>query len=232
MFKNLRLGVKIGGAFILVLVLTAIVALVGWSGLGGVVERVENVEVLTGINQSALEVRRQEKNYILRGGQEYIDKVKGLVDGIKSQANTAKEQFDDPADIKDMTDVISAVERYAQGFDSYLAEDALAAEKFKVWFNLNQEIYGVAKELRQNSIKPAQAEAVARGDAAGLYKWAQISDGFNEEVSSGFLHLRIAAIYYIMRKDDEKKQEFLSAAKTMDAAIEKWQDLGQGIPAI
>jgi methyl-accepting chemotaxis protein len=232
MFKNLRLGVKIGGAFTLVLLLTAVVALVGWNGLSGVVKRAENVEALTGIDQAALEVRRHEKNYMLRGGQEYIDKVQGIVEDIKNRANAVKGQFKDAADRKEMEDVLAAADRYGQGFGKYLEQDRLAGEKFKVWYELNQEIYGIAKDLRQNLIKPAQAEAVARGDVVGLYKWTQISDGFNEEVSSGFLHLRLAAVYYIMKKTEETKQEFLTAAKTMEAAIAKWSAFGKEIPAI
>ena len=50
MFNNLRLGVKIGGSFTLVLILTAIVALVGWDGMYGVVNRVEHVEA-TAVSQ-------------------------------------------------------------------------------------------------------------------------------------------------------------------------------------
>ena len=232
MFKNLRIGIKIGGAFTLVLLLTALVALVGWNSLGAVVKRVGNVEELAGIDKASLEVRRHEKNYVLRGGQEYIDKVQGIVEDIKTRANATKEMFNDAADRKGMDDVLAAADRYGQGFGKFLEQDRLAAEKFKIWYDLNQEIYGIAKELRQNLIKPAQSEALARGDAAGLYKWTQISDGFNEEVSSGFLHLRLAAVYYIMKKTEEKKQEFLTAAKTMEAAIDKWSALGQEIPAI
>ena len=35
MFKNMKLAVKIGGGFAVVLILTSIVGFVGWSGMNG-----------------------------------------------------------------------------------------------------------------------------------------------------------------------------------------------------
>ena len=169
---------------------------------------------------------------MLRGGQEYIDKVQGIIDDIKSQGTAAKESFEDAADRNAMDGILLSADRYGQGFGKYLEQDRLAGEKFKIWFDLNQEIYATAKDVRERLIKPAQAESTKRGDVEGLYKWTQISDGFNEEVSSGFLHLRLAAVYFIMKKSEETKQEFLTAAKTMETAIDKWSELSKEFPAI
>lgn len=232
MFKNLRLGLKIGGGFSIILILSAVIAFVGWNGLADVVKRVENADDVNRMVKSTLEARKHEKDYVNRGNEEYVEKLKEKVAEIKNQANATKQKFSDPANIKEMEDIVVAVEEYADGFDKYIKQDALAAEKFTVWYDLNQEVYSIAKQLRQNVIKPAQEQYAAQGDTKGLWRWTKISDSFNEDVSSSFLHLRIASIYYIMKKDETSRMGFLEAGDNMVASIQKWQELGHDVPAV
>ncbi|MGK5093820.1 methyl-accepting chemotaxis protein [Deltaproteobacteria bacterium TL4] len=112
MLKNLKLGLKIGGGFGLILILTAIIAFIGWNGLGGVVDRVHKADEVNRIVRLMLETRQQEKNYIIRGDQASIQKVHALVADIRKQAKEPHEKSTDPVNKKQMEDVLSAVADY------------------------------------------------------------------------------------------------------------------------
>ena len=66
MFKNMKLAVKIGGGFAIVLILAAAVGFIGWNGMSGVVDRVEKADDVNRLVKELLETRVSEKNYIMR----------------------------------------------------------------------------------------------------------------------------------------------------------------------
>ena len=74
MFKNIRFSVKIGGGFAVLLVLLCFVAAMGFTGLRQVRARIAGMTAKDA-SIAILEARREEKNFIIRGGQDYIDKV-------------------------------------------------------------------------------------------------------------------------------------------------------------
>ena len=82
---QVKLRTKIFGGFVFLLLLTISMAFLGWHNLRVLVTEVEHRDTLNLIQKNALEARRQEKNYVLRGGQEYLDAVSRLVQAIKDQ---------------------------------------------------------------------------------------------------------------------------------------------------
>ncbi|MBU3913921.1 methyl-accepting chemotaxis protein [bacterium] len=117
MFKNLKLGIKIGGGFAVVLILTAIVAFMGWNGLRGVVDRVDKADDVNRIIKFMLETRSEEKNFIMRGDSEYADRVKKLLAEIEKEAKALKDQFNDSLNKAQMDRIIVAEERYKKAFE-------------------------------------------------------------------------------------------------------------------
>ena len=85
MFKNMKLAVKIGGGFAIVLILTTVVGFIGWSGMNGVVDRVDKAHDVNRLVKYMLESRQQERNYIIRGDAEYIENVSKIISDIKEQ---------------------------------------------------------------------------------------------------------------------------------------------------
>ena len=75
MLKDMKLGAKIGGGFAIVLVLLAVVAFTGYSGLTGVEDRVEKTDDVNRLIKQVMETRQQEKNFIIRGDKKYVDRV-------------------------------------------------------------------------------------------------------------------------------------------------------------
>jgi methyl-accepting chemotaxis protein len=91
----MKMGTKIFGGFVFLIFLTMIVALVGWRNLKALTANVEQRVTLDNIVKNTLEARRQEKNFILRGEQQYLDEVKRLLQSSKDLAMAGRRQAPD-----------------------------------------------------------------------------------------------------------------------------------------
>jgi methyl-accepting chemotaxis protein len=120
MFKNLKLAVKIGGGFAIVLILTGIIGIISWTSMTGVTDRVDKADDANRLVKQILEVRRQEKNFMIRGGQEYVDKVYTQVEAMKKQATDSKAKFEQLVNQQQMDDVYKAVGEYETAFGNYV----------------------------------------------------------------------------------------------------------------
>ncbi|MBI4620564.1 MAG: methyl-accepting chemotaxis protein [Desulfobacterales bacterium] len=127
MFKNLKIGTKIMVGFIVVLILTAIVSYVGWSGISNIVEDADKADDTNRIAKLMLEIRRQEKNLIIRKDNKYIETVNKGINDLKKQTNKTKTKFKDQEDIKVMDDILDAIGKYEKAFSRLV--EAVAAGK-------------------------------------------------------------------------------------------------------
>ncbi|MEW5813951.1 MAG: methyl-accepting chemotaxis protein, partial [Spirochaetota bacterium] len=120
MLKNLKIGLKIGGGFAIVLLLTALVGFIGWNGMGNAVDKVDKSNDVNGLVKDILKTRQAEKNFILRGGQEYVDQVAATVADMLKQINVTKNKFKDTVNKQQMDTVMEAVKKYEQAFSGYV----------------------------------------------------------------------------------------------------------------
>ncbi|MBF0182447.1 MAG: HAMP domain-containing protein [Magnetococcales bacterium] len=119
--KDLKLGVKLGLGFGIVLLLTVLVAFISWRSMGHVEGRVGNVADIQSINDQAKEALRAERNFL--GTKDFGIREKGLkaVEEAKKQAGDARDnKFKDPANKKQMDDVIAAADHYGKAFTGYI----------------------------------------------------------------------------------------------------------------
>lgn len=116
MFKNMKLGTKIVGGFAIVLVLTAAVAYLGYKGLTGTVARVEQGEDANRIVKDIQDCRQAEKDFIIRGDEEYVTKNKAIVQSIYEQIAETKLKLRDLKDIGDLEKVHAQVQAYEKAF--------------------------------------------------------------------------------------------------------------------
>ena len=149
MLKNMKLGVKTISGFVVVLLLLSVVAYIGYSGMAGVVDRVYKAEDMNTIIQKMLEIRRQEKNFIIRGDKEYVDRVQKIAEEAKQQANKTKDTFKDPANKKQMDDVLAAVGQYEKAFANYVAFQAEIVSHDAEMVESARELHEVAEVIRQ-----------------------------------------------------------------------------------
>jgi methyl-accepting chemotaxis protein len=116
--RNFKLGTKIIVGFIVILVLTASVAYVGWNSLQVATDRFYKVDATDTITKSILQARRHEKNYIIRGEKQYVDEVASAIEIMRATAEDLKKRFEDSNNIQQMDNVLVAAGKYEKTFAS------------------------------------------------------------------------------------------------------------------
>lgn len=122
-WKNLKMTYKISFGFFIVLILTTSVGVIGWNGMRNIVNRVENADKANRIIKQILEVRIEEKNYVLRNGYIYIEKVHKLLDDIIILSNDLGNKLLEPEDKIQIESIITAAEVYREAFNKYVEQE-------------------------------------------------------------------------------------------------------------
>ncbi|MFH1154794.1 MAG: methyl-accepting chemotaxis protein [Pseudomonadota bacterium] len=162
-FRNLKLSTKILGGFTAILVLLVISAYVGYSGLSGVVDRVEKADDVDRLAKEILEIRQQEKNYIIRGDDTYIKMVDEGIEKLVAQNLAVKEKFTQKANKDQMDQVIAKVNEYKIAFHNYV--------------DLNAQKNDIMAQMRDNAkLALAQAEAIYKDQEEQLANVQMDSD--------------------------------------------------------
>ncbi len=117
---QVKLRTKIFGGFVFLLLLTTSMAFLGWHNLRVLVTEVEHRDTLNLIQKNALEARRQEKNYVLRGGQEYLDAVSRLVQAIKDQVAAGGQAITDQTIRESLGKILESTGSYEAAFRRYV----------------------------------------------------------------------------------------------------------------
>ena len=113
-------------------------------------DRLEKADDANRLVKFILDARRHEKNFILRGDQEYIDNVHKAVDDVMILCEDMKVRFNDAANDQQVDNVINAVNEYKDAFDAYvsLVNDQKVEEETMV--ASAQDLQGKANGLRQD----------------------------------------------------------------------------------
>lgn len=199
----MKLGTKIICGFILVLVFLCIVAFIGFRSLAGVVERVDKADDVNRIVKAIMEIRQQEKNYVIRSDDAYVKKVEEGVVTLIAQATETQAKFDQKVNKDQMAKVIEKAKDYSGLFKEYVG---LAHQKQAAM----EEMRATAREVlaQCEGIRKDQKEQLlaARASNAGL---AVIDDKLNKADDANrlikwFLDSRKNEKEFIISKGDGK----------------------------
>jgi methyl-accepting chemotaxis protein len=118
--RHMKLSTKIFGGFVFLLFLTTMMAYQGWSNLKALIANVEQRVTLNQIIRHTLEARRQEKNFILRGGQEYQDEVGRSFQAIKDLAAADRRAMPDQTSRASFDRILDSLGLYEAAFNRYV----------------------------------------------------------------------------------------------------------------
>jgi methyl-accepting chemotaxis protein len=118
--QQMKLRTKIFGGFIFLLLLTTIVALVGWYNLKVVSVGMDQRDLLNLITRDALEARRHEKNYILRGDKQYLEEVKRYLQAVKDLASEGRRAAPDQETRGSFDRIVESLGLYETAFHRYV----------------------------------------------------------------------------------------------------------------
>ncbi len=120
MLNNMRLGVKLGIGFGIVLLLTAVVAIIGYNGMQHVEDRVDKADDVNRLVRFIVEGRVQEKNFMLRKDSNSMKQHQETLNKLYEQASATSDKFHQQANKDQMAAVIAAVQEYEKQFSVYL----------------------------------------------------------------------------------------------------------------
>ncbi|WP_130931722.1 methyl-accepting chemotaxis protein [Pseudomonas sp. Sample_24] len=118
-FANLGMAKKLGGGFVLVLLLTALVAAIGVWSLHSISQRFDGLKQMSSLNSGLLKVRLLEQEYALHGNPKTADALREGVDGLIALANQLKAES--AANVPVMTDVEQSLAAYRKAFDEFVS---------------------------------------------------------------------------------------------------------------
>ncbi|MCE0463532.1 methyl-accepting chemotaxis protein [Pseudomonas sp. 20TX0172] len=117
-FANLGMAKKLGIGFVLVLLLTAVVAAIGVWSLQTISQRFGGLKQMSALNSELLKVRLLEQEYALRSDPKTVDALRQGVDGLLALANGLKAKS--TANVPVMNDVEQALAAYRKAFDEFV----------------------------------------------------------------------------------------------------------------
>ncbi len=133
MFKNLRFGVKIGGGFAIILCLLGFVAAMGYVGLRQVQRTTVGMKAAKDISSDILEARREEKNFIIRGGQSYIDLVATAVKSLNASQAVLVGSGLTGTELTQANAIRQASKDYETAFATYVTTFNTVADSTALW---------------------------------------------------------------------------------------------------
>lgn len=203
--KNLRLAMKLGIGFGVVLALTALLAVGSWSGMTTILDRVDKADGMNDIIKMVLDIRRHEKNYQIRHDQKSQDELAKNVAGIVEKAQAYKARFNDSKNREQMDQVLASTKAYSTAFKNYVdrrqAESAL--QKTMAAAGLSAL---ASTEALQQALKTSGGEGGGK-HGGGASRIDLYSDAAH--MVAQIYSMRVAALYFLQTEDDAYAQKVL-----------------------
>ncbi|MGE4191907.1 MAG: methyl-accepting chemotaxis protein [Pseudodesulfovibrio sp.] len=203
MINNLRLGIKLGAGFGLVLILTALVAVIGYRGMVSVADRVDKADDVNRLVRYILEARVQEKNYMLRKDDKILATHAEALKKLYEQVATTTEKLNQQANKDSMAKVVESVKAYEKGFADYVALEKQKAEALSGMRGSSEEVMAETENLRFEQ-KAQFGELLAAGDTSReLLEDKLLKADEANRMIKWFLNNRIHVLSYMLDMTDE-----------------------------
>ncbi len=239
MFKKAKLATKIGTGFGIVVAMAVVLSSTNAYFLNRIKHTVAiDEEAATGIPQS-LNIRRQEKNFILRG----FDQFEGDAQDSYERWQEACRVLDqtlislDSDDVSETSrNVVHDAQKELKHYKTCFARTVkLRRTKdtiFEEWKDLGWAITGSIDTARTDVITPALQGTIDEKDSGQFAKWLGIEESLNVDVVQNFLLLRVTGVYLIATNKDAQWEAFAQQMAKAKASLEKWARLVQGIESL
>ncbi|MBU6961550.1 methyl-accepting chemotaxis protein [Pseudomonas sp. CVAP len=117
-FANISVNLKLSLGFGLVLALTCILALTGWTSLGGLIDRSNWMSDITQLNAGLTKLRVTRLQYMLADGDETVAQtVQTALDGFKAQQQKLLSSLKSPENLKLLNEQGTVIDAYQQSLN-------------------------------------------------------------------------------------------------------------------
>jgi methyl-accepting chemotaxis protein len=113
---NVGVNRKLGVGFGLVLLLTLLITVTGWTGLSDVMSRGDKLGFISDINGMTKDLRIARLDYEMRRGEQGPGAVHDLLGKLDTSLQAARQMIEQPADVAMIDQQLAAVSQYKQAF--------------------------------------------------------------------------------------------------------------------
>ncbi len=121
---NVSVKTKLGVGFGLVLLLTLMITVTGWTGLGDVIGRGDKLGYISSLSGLAKDLRLARLGYEMRRGEQGPAEVNDLIAKLESGLKTADAMIDQPADNLLVDQQLTAIDQYKRAFNDMVQAGA------------------------------------------------------------------------------------------------------------
>ncbi len=121
MLKNMSLGMKIGGGFCIVLILTLIVGGIGYKGLRDTDSTVDKANDAASLLKLALDANTHQKDFVLKKDQKYVDDMTTTLTAVRQTSKELMAKFADPQDRQELAKVDQLTTQFEDSFNRCVA---------------------------------------------------------------------------------------------------------------
>jgi methyl-accepting chemotaxis protein len=199
--KNLKLAAKMGIGFGILVLITAVAVTTSWFCVRGISKLSVVNDQVSRSYELLLEIRRQEKNFILRGFEKFGNDTKNAVDkwqdlreglaaGLQALSRTTELSRQDQASV---VQALGELEAYSAAFQRLTESRKRQDEALNAWMTLDSQINAALSVADRRMIEPMTAGLHGDGVIQDLPKWVRLEKELHEKVIQPFLSLRTGA---------------------------------------
>ena len=240
MFKNTKLSTKMAMGFGVMILIAAVLSAAGWYLLNQIDRTVTMAQTADNSILSFEQLRRQEKNFMIRGDRVLQGDTKNAAQKWQEQYAKLQEQLtafgsDAGLDERERAAVKGAhknLDSYGQAFQSTLQARVAKDKGFADWGSVGRDITASIGVARGETIEPAIKAAIAEKNVESIERWTGIEKSLNEDVVQHFLLTRVLATYLVATNQDVQNENYQKQLQVLLDGLGKWTQLVQGVPAL
>jgi len=231
MFKHLKLSLKLGIGFGLLVAIAGLLGAFAWKGLSNVGDFSMTMEQSARATQHLLNCRRHEKNFQLRGFARYGDDTQSSdekwCDELGKLSSEVESLLARPLEEEERSFLrtgVDAMSRYQAAFESLKESRRLKEGVGAAWREAASAFAAAIQEVRSEVIDAAVASATSSRNADEMASWHLAVAALNEDVVRPFDELRFRAARLAEASGDEQwsaYEEQLKACRGSFARFER-----------
>ena len=200
MFKNMKLSGKIASLTYVLILLTGLVAFVGYQSLSSVVSGVNTSAEVNDLVTEMLAMRQQEKDFVISGQGVHAEKVAAHLSRLASHAQAALKRLGRQADKDRMATVQAHLAEYEKGFSDYQDLEGLKKETMAEMQNKADEAMAKIAEIRSDQ----QRQLMDTRAASEKMLNDMLEVAFDADLSIKYvLEAQMAEKDYLLNKNEE-----------------------------
>lgn len=220
MLRNMKLWMKIGGGFALVLLITISIAYIGWQGISDVTNRADKGDDMNRLVKEILEIRGNVVRFMVSKDIKNIDLVKNRMNDLYKQAELSKTKFTHKINIDQMDQVTSDVKKYEEAFDAFVSLEKQKNESMAKMRTAAQGALKDCSEITEDQQKQLQKALETKGLDSGEIDTTLVMD----KAQKGADAAKLMELFLLVRKDEK---EFINSGdqKCLQQAAKSFEEL-------